>query len=441
MPFCDWELDDWSTLTFALQQKNCILMLGPDIPMDDQPPQSHLLAQELAEKIKDPLPKEINKTDLAQMSQCFQIEEGRMKLLATVSAFHQQKQTAIPQFYRDIAALPFELIITASHDQLLTTALENEGKQPLNEFYHFKGKNLETIPAGSTEKPLVYSLYGSISNQQSLVLTENDLLDFLVGLSSKERPLPTNLLSRLQDQSVCFLFLGFGFRHWYLRILLYILQGCKNTNPSFAMEELMIALSGNKTDQIVFYIKQRDLKARIYNGKLGSFAASLCERAGIACPTLLGKGGLKRATVFICHANEDKKHAHTLYRLLKKAGMDPWLDLESLKPGDAWNNKIEEALEGVDYVIVLNSKALASRHEGYVVREINCALERQKQFRREFRFIFPVRIDDAPLLSEIAKFQCQDLPMAGGESIETGFLRLTASMQQDYIKRKELYHE
>ncbi len=35
MPFCDWENDDWETLNLALQHKNCILMLGPDIPMEN----------------------------------------------------------------------------------------------------------------------------------------------------------------------------------------------------------------------------------------------------------------------------------------------------------------------------------------------------------------------------------------------------------------------
>ncbi|HWZ43846.1 MAG TPA: toll/interleukin-1 receptor domain-containing protein [Candidatus Saccharimonadales bacterium] len=42
----------------------------------------------------------------------------------------------------------------------------------------------------------------------------------------------------------------------------------------------------------------------------------------------------RRLSVFLCHATGDKPVVRDLYRRLKADGFTPWLDEESLLPGD-----------------------------------------------------------------------------------------------------------
>ena len=113
--------------------------------------------------------------------------------------------------------------------------------------------------------------------------------------------------------------------------------------------------------------------------------------------------------VFICHSSIDKEFAASLYQEFNAAGLKPWLDKENLRGGDDWNLKIKETLGNVDYFVVLQSQALAKQHRGYVIKEINWALEKKTEFRRGVRFIIPVKIDDSPLLEELKDIQTIDL--------------------------------
>ncbi|HXU36273.1 MAG TPA: SIR2 family protein, partial [Blastocatellia bacterium] len=70
----------------------------------------------------------------------------------------------------------------------------------------------------TAEKPLLYNLFGSIDNQQSLIFTHDDLIQYMLSII-REFKLPQNLRSLLED-SVYFIFLGFDFEKWYLKLLL-----------------------------------------------------------------------------------------------------------------------------------------------------------------------------------------------------------------------------
>ena len=57
-----------------------------------------------------------------------------------------------------------------------------------------------------------------------LVLTEADLIDYLVQIIKGEPPIPDKVRFILADPYASFLFLGFGFHNWYLRVLLKVLD-------------------------------------------------------------------------------------------------------------------------------------------------------------------------------------------------------------------------
>lgn len=438
MPFCQWEDENWETLLHAIKHKECILMLGPDVPCEvlegKQRPLTEILANDLAKKIDGEAQEEINISDLAQVTGCYlMIENDRHKLEKEVSNFYSQRKDPCSDLYRNLAALPFYLTVTTTPDFMFRKALEDEGKHPRTGLYYFKRADktksmVEEI--GTVEKPLVFHLYGTIDEPGSLVLTENDILDFLVGLISKNPPMPENVLSELNHDYKSFLFLGFGFRDWYLRILLHVLNGKNKQSGSFAMEQFTPKYE-DQFKQTVFFFRKSNNKIHIFKKDFNDFTAQLRKKyeKSLKKPTQQSKPK-KIPMVFICHDNEDKDFAAFVHDEFKGKDLNPWLDKNNLTGGEEWDKEIKKIIKKVDYFVVIHSKKLAARHTGYVIKEINFALERKMEFRRGIRFIIPVTTDDTRLMEELEEFQAVDL------TDKNNIDNLINTIKRDFKKRE-----
>lgn len=411
----EWNDEDWDTLIDPIQTGKCILMLGPDAAGEEIggrfTPLTEILAnnlaansqiKEMAESLKVP----IDTSNLAQVSLYYEMMTKR-RVRPKVEEFYKARQNQTSQFHENLAALPFHLAITSTPDDMFCNALSKADKRPMKAHYDFSGdrNDLITGGTGTANAPLVFYLYGTIENPNSLVLTENDFLDFLVKIASGNPPLPSNILSELRDREKSFLFLGFGFRHWYLRILLHILQVESKKYSSFALEQFDV----DRFRDTIYFFSESDYKIQICNAELIGFTKELRNRYAKMSPVTLSKPQLRDApTVFICHASEDKEYAARLYGQMETKGFKPWLDKENLRGGVLWDNQIQRTIKEIDYFVVLNSKALSEKDIGYVNKEITFALERQPEFRERI-FIIPVRIDDSPLLKMFEPFQVIDL--------------------------------
>ena len=107
-------------------------------------------------------------------------------------------------------------------------------------------------------KPLIYNLFGDIENYKSLVLSENDIADFLITVVSSATSLPNTLISELKKGGTL-LFLGFGIRHWYLRVLLKIF-----------LRGLELYLKGSKiAAEYLSNFDEKDLKKTLHFYKRG----------------------------------------------------------------------------------------------------------------------------------------------------------------------------
>ena len=91
----------------------------------------------------------------------------------------------------------------------------------------------------STDQPIVYSLFGRHDRPESMVLTDKNLLEYLVRLTKASPPLPDPVRATLRASSTLFLFVGFGFTNWWLRLLLKVLDvtGVENRSLSLALED------------------------------------------------------------------------------------------------------------------------------------------------------------------------------------------------------------
>jgi hypothetical protein len=124
-----------------------------------------------------------------------------------------------------LAALPLPIYLTTSYHDLMEIALEKAGKSPRSEICYWN-QSLKSIPSvfaqdkdydPNKEEPLVYHLHGRDRHPDSLVLTEDDHLDFLVTISENPKAIHPRVRQALVDSSL--ILLGYRLGSWDFRVL------------------------------------------------------------------------------------------------------------------------------------------------------------------------------------------------------------------------------
>jgi hypothetical protein len=144
------------------------------------------------------------------------------KLLQSVGAAHLADAD---DPYKILAELPCPYYLTANPDNLLDMALKAAGKQPSVILCPWKRN--EPPPEAyddepSTQKPLVYHMLGRFKDADSLVLTEDDFFQFLIGATRNRDLIPP--LARERIASSALLFLGFQPNDWNFRVLFQLIM-------------------------------------------------------------------------------------------------------------------------------------------------------------------------------------------------------------------------
>jgi hypothetical protein len=145
------------------------------------------------------------------------------KLLPVVGAEQRRQNPADP--HRVLASLSCPVYITINPDNLLAEALTEVGKEPKVEMCRWN-EYLEGIPSvfdddpdyrPDAQHPLVFHLFGRYEEPDSLVITEDDYFDYLIGVTSNKDLIPGEVRRALADTAL--LFLGFQLDDWNFRVL------------------------------------------------------------------------------------------------------------------------------------------------------------------------------------------------------------------------------
>jgi hypothetical protein len=127
--------------------------------------------------------------------------------------------------YKVLAELPLPVYITTNASNMLVEALRAAGKEPQVELCRWN-KDIELQPSiyddepdyqPTEQRPLVYHLFGTFDEPISMVLTEDDYFDFLIGVSTNRELIPIAVRQALADTAL--LFLGFRLDDWNFRVL------------------------------------------------------------------------------------------------------------------------------------------------------------------------------------------------------------------------------
>jgi hypothetical protein len=340
--------------------------------------------------------------------------------------------------HRALASLPFLLILTTCHDALLFEALQAAGKKPLKQRYDVRGDgrdNSNFFLPGSPESPIIYHMFGDAEEPRSLILSENDLLDFLIAIVSERPPLPNSLVRALKRPGQNFLFIGLGVKQWYLRVLLKVIVRTlelHRTASAIATEPLKGLSEVDREQTILFY--QRGTRIEFEDEEIESFLAELTRRVhaegGFAGRAItLGP----RPRVFLSYAREDSDLAARLYDALLKSHFEPWLDTESLIGGDEWDRRIQDELEATDFTLVLYTPALCRKADSYVNKEI--ALARSRALSVRGSFLIPLRTADIALEDRVRELgQYQEMPLRPAQ-FDEDLAKVLSLMSRDYQRR------
>jgi len=283
---------------------------------------------------------------------------------------------------------------------------------------------------------VVFHLFGDAEEPSSLVLSENDVLDFLIKVVSERPPLPNSLLRALKRVGQSFLFVGFGIRQWDLRILLKVLLRALELSrggPAIAAEPLGGLLQADRDEMILFY--QRGTRVELEDDDVGAFLSKLSQRleaeggfAGQVVP--LGP----RPRVFISYAREDEDLASRVYDALQKASFEPWLDRESLGGGDDWDKRIEADLDASDFTLVLYTPAFCRKTDSYVNKEVALSCDRALKVRGSF--LIPLRtndIADADRVDELRKYD--EMQLRPDTGFDGDISKVISTMRREYQRR------
>lgn len=159
--------------------------------------------------------------------------KARIQELSFSEIVHQLDHPRFPQDTEDplrlLARFPLPIYMTTSQSDFLERALEAEGKKPRTQICFWSGEISSASPEHRTDldftptvtNPLVYHLYGLEDYPQTLVLSEDDYLNFLIAMVEDTNTLnpvvPLTLRRALGESHL--LLLGYQLRDWDFRVM------------------------------------------------------------------------------------------------------------------------------------------------------------------------------------------------------------------------------
>jgi hypothetical protein len=231
------DLEAITSIANKVRDGECILFLGAGVhcpppvgspyiyPDVERPPLGGAFSQILA--AKSGFPKELPRdspTNLQRVSMHYENRRTRNQLVDEIREAVDVGKKPSPAL-RALAKLNFPLVITTNYDQLFETALQEAGKKPQVGIYDPMGATPTTdFQKFSSERPFVFKIHGDISRPESIVITDEDYIQFVLRMSDKEAFHPIPETFRYNFKRWWTLFVGYSLLDYNLRLLFKTLR-------------------------------------------------------------------------------------------------------------------------------------------------------------------------------------------------------------------------
>lgn len=373
---------NWQSLIRAVKDGECILVLGPGVAALEQDGERHplqtLLARHLAGELRrlqpgvplldtDNLPYVAKALEDAiflkeiQNNRNYAPENARAALAAAIKAFYEQFTFKDFPVYSLLARMPFHFVVETTPAPFLAQAYDHEHKFDAQcRYYHYANpshNNRISIPEGGIreDSPLVYHLFGATEAPGSMVVTERDQLAFLDAILQKENTagIPSSVAihftsARERQFDKTFVFLGFDFNQWHLRLIMHLIARYQRQRETYALQDArsldaLTAFFYSNNFDVRFEDKPADLFLEEFERELKKPAAGLPEET----PSL---------KVFLMYSPADQEAREALDKQLaplKKTDFIQTWDEAQIQPGADSETEISRRLEAADIVLLL----------------------------------------------------------------------------------------
>lgn len=295
----DLNPEDWNNLMRRIKRGDCTPFLGAGACAGVLPLGADI-ARDWATKHNYPLD---DSYDLARVSQFIAVTHDAV--FPKENIVERLQQCAAPDFSTEgephdvLAELPLKTYLTTNYDDFMVRALRARHRDPnvescrWNEYVR-NGDSLFSDPVykPTVANPLVFHLHGKWDDLGSIVLTEDDYLDFLVSLWSDHAQfgkgsmahqlglVPPVIRDALTTSSL--LFIGYRLQDWDFRVLH---RGLLARLPA-GLQRLSVTVQlpptdGPMSDLAKTYLSkyfETQMKVRVFWGTAAQFAAELRRR-------------------------------------------------------------------------------------------------------------------------------------------------------------------
>jgi hypothetical protein len=218
---------DWENLLRRIKNGRCTPFLGAGAAYGTLP-LGGAIAKKWREENHYP---EQDEDNLARIAQYLAIDYGD-SVVPKEKLVEEWFSSGVRPNYSDnnqphgvLASLPLPIYITTNYDNFMMEALQNRLRKPRLELcrwnssiYDYSSVFDDPNFAVDRDHPIVFHLHGHKDTVNSLVLTEDDYIDFLLQLSKdREHLLPAPIQSALASTSL--LFIGYSLADLNFRVI------------------------------------------------------------------------------------------------------------------------------------------------------------------------------------------------------------------------------
>lgn len=285
--------NDWDVLLRRINQGRCTPFLGAGASYGVLPLGSEI-ANQWADKYEYPME---DRSNLIAVSQFLALKYSDSvfpkDLIVEMFAKAGEPDFSDPtEPHNVLASLNLPVYMTTNYDDFMVRALARRHRDPkrilcqwnraVKDYVSDNPTVLEKDPSykPTPANPVVFHLHGHVPISDSLVLTEDDYMDFLVNISADPSLIPAPIARALTASSL--MFIGYRISDWNFRVLLRSFDRLAESSTSRLNVAVMRAPAGSdeikeKTmDYLTKYYENIDV--RVYWGTAREFVKELWER-------------------------------------------------------------------------------------------------------------------------------------------------------------------
>lgn len=403
---------DWDELLSLIEEGQVIPIVGEALSTVRVAGQEHtlhdLIAQRLSSTLK--LPAGEAAQSLHRLACCYVGNDlTRLDSLYAKIKASMPKPTdlALPDPLVKLAAIRhFRLYVTTTFDWTLAAALiqERHSGTPINEesIQHppfdvlaYRPGKIQDLPCQveELERTVVYHLFGKVSSTPDYAVTDEDVLEFIHQLQSKEQQ-PPRLFDALSTHRL--LIIGCRFTNWLARFFLRMARSGRLRMPG--KSDYLVSQLADADRELVVFLQHFGGGTRVIQWSAVEFVNQLHHqwtvRYGATTSIIRPKAPNMAGTVFISYASEDRDVAQRLRDLLETNGLTVWFDKDRLRGGDRWAEVLKGSVGNCSVFVPIISRHCLTPENRYFRLEWDWALETAKLRPANMKFVNPIVIDD-----------------------------------------------